>query len=56
MPVEIEELVIRVVVAPPESGAASAASRGDEAGARREDFVAEVAEQVLAILRQKEER
>ncbi|MCP5519588.1 MAG: hypothetical protein H7A45_20295 [Verrucomicrobiales bacterium] len=53
MPVEIEELVVRVVVAP--SGGGQPASRTDS-DARRDELVAEVVEQVLAILRQKEER
>jgi hypothetical protein len=55
MPVEIEELVIRLVVAPegtPPGGGAG----GDEADARHDELVAEVVEQVLAVLREKQER
>jgi hypothetical protein len=53
MPVEIEELVIRMVVTPPTS-----ARRGDadEAARGRDELVQQVVEQVVEILRQKEER
>ncbi len=55
MPVEIEELVIRIVVTPPGSPSGGS-SRSEEADSRRDELVAEVAEQVLAALRRKEER
>lgn len=55
MPVEIEELVIRVVVTPPEAGPARRAGAG-QPDRDREELVSEVVEQVLAVLRQKEER
>lgn len=54
MPVEIEELVIRIVVTPESDTAGS--TTAPPAAPSREELVAEVAEQVLAILREKEER
>jgi hypothetical protein len=55
MPVEIEELVVRLVVTPTEAGDAPGRRKGG-GDTQREDFVGEVVEQVLAILRQREER
>ncbi len=57
MPVEIEEMVVRIVV---DSEAGAGGGRGGR-GARdpgqvRDDLVDQVVEQVLDILRQKEER
>ncbi len=54
MPVEIEELVIRIVVTPDSETPGS--PKTPEHGPAREELVAEVAEHVLAILREKEER
>lgn len=54
MPIEIRELVIRARVEPPAAAPAAAAPEGgaDE----RRDIVAECVEQVLEILRLREER
>jgi hypothetical protein len=62
MPVEIRELHIKVVVNPPESAApvapgAPAAARGGEGGdGDREKLIAECVEQVMYLLREREER
>ena len=55
MPVEIEELVIRIVVTP-EGPTPGAGAGREDADANREELVAAVAEQVLSVLREKEER
>jgi hypothetical protein len=54
MPVEIEELVIRVVVSSADAPAGGGGQRDPER--LREELAADLAEQVLAILREKEER
>lgn len=55
MPVEIRELVIRAEVNPQPGGGAPAQGRG--AGASdREQLIRDCVEQVMELLRQKEER
>jgi hypothetical protein len=54
MPVEIQELVVRVVVDPPRP--ARAGGGGAEAGDARAELVEEVVAQVLAVLREREDR
>ena len=54
MPIEIRELVIRARVEPPSS--APPAQPPDRAGDERREIVAECVEQVLEILRLREER
>lgn len=55
MPVEIRELVIRAEVNPQQGGGASA--QGDDAASSdREQLVRDCVEQVMELIRQKEER
>jgi Family of unknown function (DUF5908) len=53
MPIEIRELVIRARVEPPSSAPSAHAAASEE---ERRDIVAECVEQVLEILRRREER
>ena len=53
MPIEIRELVIRTTVQ--ESAGGQAAGRGG-GGEEREEIIADCVEQVMAILREQEER
>lgn len=55
MAIEIRELLIRAVVAPDEGGE-SAAAGGAQQDMSQDDIVAECVEQVLDVLRLKEER
>jgi hypothetical protein len=53
MPIEIEELVIRMIVEPsPPNRQGNAGETAD----RRDEIVQQIVEQVMEILRQKEER
>jgi hypothetical protein len=54
MPIDIKELIVRVRL-DTEPGTKEAGAKQD-GGAEREDLIAECVEQVLEILRQKEER
>lgn len=58
MPVEIKELVIRAVVAPPEGapGARAAAQAGDNMAAAQEAVIEAAVKEVLRILRASKER
>ena len=53
MPVEIQELIVRVVVEPEQGAAAPAPADG---GMPNEQLVERVVEQVLRVLREREER
>jgi hypothetical protein len=55
MPIEIRELVIRARVEPPSAAPTAAPAPAGGADERR-DIVAECVEQVLEVLRQREER
>ncbi len=56
MPVEIEELIVRIVVEPQGSETAPRGGPEGASGASRDQLVQQVVDQVLEILRQREER
>jgi hypothetical protein len=55
MPVEIRELIIRAEVAP-QQGGGGASGTGDTAVSDREQLIRDCVEQVMELIRQKEER